>query len=103
MAQAWRDHRARFLDQFTPVNVDARLWAERWDNAREWSIRCSSMEVSGSPPGEGWRTVRLEFMDDLHALTVLQHLGSGIRIEAPDDIRTKLLYHIDQIATLYRF
>lgn len=102
VAQAWRDHRARFLDQFTPVNVDARLRAERWDDAREWSIRYSPMEVSGSPPGEGWRSVRLEFMDDLHTVTVLLRLGSDVHIEAPDDIRAKLLDHIDQIATLYR-
>lgn len=60
------------------------------------------MEVSGSPPGEGWRSVRLEFMDDLHAVTVLLRLGSDVHIEASDDIRAKLLDHIDQIATLYR-
>ncbi|WP_326833279.1 helix-turn-helix transcriptional regulator [Cutibacterium porci] len=102
VAQAWRDHRGRFLDQFTPVSVDAWLRAERWDDAREWSICTSPMDASGSPPGEGWRPVRLEFMDDLHAVTVLLRLGSDVRIEAPDDIKAKLLDQIDQVATLYR-
>lgn len=102
VAQAWREHRGRFLDQFTPVSVDAWLLAARWDDAREWSIRTKPMDASGSPPGEGWRPVRLEFMDDLHAVTVLLRLGSDVRIEAPDDIKAKLLDHIDQVATLYR-
>ncbi|WP_268916208.1 MULTISPECIES: helix-turn-helix transcriptional regulator [Actinomyces] len=102
VAQAWRDHRARFLNQFTPVSVDAWARAARWDDAREWSICSSPMDAAGSPPGEGWRSVRLEFMDDLHAVTVLLRLGSDVRVEAPDDIKTKLLDNIDQIATLYR-
>ena len=101
VAQAWRDHRARFLDQFTPVSVDAWVRADRWDDAREWSIRSSPRDVSGKP-GEGWQPVRLEFMDDLHAVTVLLRLGSDIRVEGPDDIKAKLLDHIDQIAMLYR-
>ncbi len=58
VVHAWRDHRARFLDQFTPVSVDAWVRADRWDDAREWSIRSSLMDVSGNPPGEGWRPVR---------------------------------------------
>lgn len=102
VAQVWRDHRARFLDQFTPVSVDAWVRAERWDDAREWSIRSSPTDVSGNPPGEGWQPVRLEFMDDLHAVTVLLRLGSDVRVEAPDDIRVKLLDQIGQIAMLYR-
>ena len=102
VAQAWRDHRARFLDQFTPVSVDAWLRAHRWDDAREWSICTSPMDVPGSPPGEGWQPVRLEFMDHLHAVTILLRLGSDVRVEAPDDIKAKLLDHLDQIAMLYR-
>ena len=46
VAQAWRDHRARFLDQFTPVNVDARLRAERWDDA--------GVEYPLQPDGSVW-------------------------------------------------
>lgn len=102
VAQVWRDHRSRFLDRFTPVSVDAWVRTQRWDDACEWAIRSSQMEVSPHPPGDGWRPVRLEFMDDLHAVTVLLRLGSEVRVEAPDDIKAKLLDHIDQIATLYR-
>lgn len=102
VAEAWRDHRARFLDRFTPVSVDAWIRAQRWEDACEWTIRTSQADVSVDPPGEGWRPARLEFMDDLHAVTVLLRLGPGIRVEAPDDIKAKLLDHIDQIAALYR-
>lgn len=102
VARAWRERRARFLDRFTPARVDAWVRAERWDDACEWSIRCSRVEVSGSPPGEAWRPVRLEFMDDLHAVTVLLRLGPDVRVEAPDHIKAQLLEHIDRIAMLYR-
>lgn len=68
----------------------------------EWTIRSSQIGASGNPPGEGWRPVRLEFMDDLHTVTVLLRLGPDIRVEAPDDIEAKLLDHLDQIAMLYR-
>ncbi len=60
------------------------------------------MDVSGNPPGEGWRPERLEFMDDLHAVAVLLRLGSDVRVEAPADIKGRLLDHIAQVATLYR-
>ena len=49
---------------------------------------------SGVPPS-------LEFMDDLHALTILLRLGPGIRVEAPTEIRTRLLTHLDRITELY--
>lgn len=52
----------------------------------------------GSPPGEGWQLVRLEFMDDLHAVTILLRLGADVRVEAPEDINAKFLDYIDQIA-----
>ena len=102
VAQAWRDHRAHFLDQFTPVSADAWIQPQRWDDAGEWTIRSSQIEASSNPPGEGWRPVCLEFMDGLHAVTVLLCLGPDIRVEAPDKIKAKLLDHLDQIATLYR-
>lgn len=44
----------------------------------------------------------LEFMDALHAVTVLLRLGSDVRVEAPANIKGRLLDHLDQIATLYR-
>lgn len=32
VVQAWRDHPARFLYQFTPVSVDAWIRTQRWDD-----------------------------------------------------------------------
>lgn len=41
-------------------------------------------------------------MDCQRAVTVLLRLGSDIRVEAPDDIKAKLLDHIDKISVLHR-
>ena len=61
VAAAWKRHRARFLDRFTPVVVTGWLRADRWEEAREWAIR----------------------------------------VEAPTEIRTRLLTHLDRITELY--
>ena len=102
VAQAWRDHRAQFLDQFTPVVVDAWLRSQRWEEAREWTIRATDAEPLDTSPGKEWRPVRLEFMDDVHAITILLRLGPDVRVETPVEIKTRLLDHVNQIASLYR-
>jgi len=101
VAAAWKRHRARFLDRFTPVVVTGWLRADRWEDAREWAIRVNETELGDDPPAGKWRPASLEFMDDLHALTILLRLGPGIRVEAPTEIRTRLLTHLDRITELY--
>lgn len=102
VAQVWRDHRSRFRGRFVPVSVEAWVRTQRWADAREWTIRSSPMDLPGPPPGEGWRAARLEFMDDLHAVTVLLRLGPDVRVEAPDGIKARLLDHVKRIVGLYR-
>jgi hypothetical protein len=41
-------------------------------------------------------------MGNLYAVTVLLRLGPDISVEAPNEIKAKLLDHLDQTATLYR-
>ena len=101
VAAAWKRHRARFLDRFTPVVVTGWLRADQWEDAREWAIRVDETELGDDPPAGKWRPASLEFMDDLHALTILLRLGPGIRVEAPIEIRTRLLTHLDRITELY--
>jgi transcriptional regulator len=101
VAAAWKRHRVRFLNRFTPVVVTGWLRADRWEDAREWAIRVDETEPGDDPPEGEWCPVSLEFMDDLHALTILLRLGPGIRVEAPSEIRAELLAHLDRIAGLY--
>ena len=81
--------------------VTGWLRADRWEDAREWAIRVDETELGDDPPAGKWRPASLEFMDDLHALTILLRLGPGIRVEAPTEIRTRLLTHLDRITELY--
>ena len=65
-------------------------------------IRLTDADPIGDPPGDGWRSVAMESMDDLHALSVLLRLGRHVRVEAPGEIRAQLLDDVDHIAALYR-
>ena len=102
VAAAWRDHRDRFLGRFTPVTVTGWLADERRTDAAEWTIRLTDADPTGEPPDDGWRSVAMEFVDDLHALSVLLRLGRHVRVDAPGEIRARLLDHVDHIAGLYR-
>ena len=105
VAKVWREQRAAFLAGFTPVVVEGWLRSERWEEAREQAMRAVAAqepEMVGEAPGAGWRPIRLEFMDRLHAVAVLMRLGAAIRIDSPPEIRAELLEHIERIASLYR-
>ncbi len=102
VASAWQEYRDRFLAGFTPVTVTGWLQRDRWQDASEWSMRLTDRESATDPPEEGWRPVRMEFLDDLHALTVLLRLGPAAHVESPERIRTRLLDHVEQVAGLYR-
>lgn len=62
VAEAWREHRARFLDRFTPVMVYAWVWSVRWEDAREWTIGSIGVEAFGDAPGDGWLMVSIRVM-----------------------------------------
>ena len=102
VAQAWHEHRDRFLQQLTPVTVVGWVRERRLQEAREWSIRAGDVEFSQHSPGDGWQPVSLEFMDDLHAVTALLRLGPDARVEAPERIRLQLLDYVDQIRCQYQ-
>lgn len=102
VATAWRAHRDRFLGEHTPVRVTGWIREALWEEARERCVRAEDAGPATAAPAPGWRAVRLDFMDELHAVTVLLGLGAGVRVDAPDAIRVALLDHVEQIARLYR-
>lgn len=99
--QAWHEHRAQFLNQFTPVEVTGWLHRDRKVDAAEWTLRVCDAEPTGQAPGEEWQPVRLSFMDNLHAVSVLLRLGADVRVDAPESIRAHLLDHLDETKNLY--
>ncbi len=102
VATAWREQRDRFLSRHTPVSATGWLRDGLWEDAGERCLRIEDDEPLTDAPAPGWRPVRLHFMDELHAITVLLGLGSGVRVDAPRPLRATLLEHVEQIARLYR-
>lgn len=102
VAAAWRDSRDHFCRQFIPVSVTAWLRGERRQEAGEWVIGIREAALSGTDPEIGWDLVHLEFMDHVHAITVLLRLGPDVRVESPAEIKDELVRHVEQIVQLYR-
>lgn len=102
VAATWREHRDRFLKRFDPVTVTGWLAGERRADAEEWAIRVEPSTSSTQPPGKGWEAVRLEFMDRLHAVTVLLRLGPDVRVDEPEEVRAELVDHLKRTLELCR-
>lgn len=88
VAAQWRAQRERFLDGFTAVTVTAWVRDTRWSDAHEWVIRASERESTSPPPDpDGWSFLELEFVDHLHAMTILLRLGPDALIVSPTTLR----------------
>ncbi|MGO1316667.1 MAG: helix-turn-helix transcriptional regulator [Cellulomonadaceae bacterium] len=95
VAAEWRAHRERFLDGFTAVTATAWVRDTRWSDAHEWVIRAVEREPPSPPPEPaGWSFLKLEFVDHLHAMTILLRLGPDARIVSPTTLRDDLTAYL---------
>lgn len=100
---AWQAQRAKFLGGFTAVIATAWVRDTRWSDVHEWSITATEITAaSAPPPGDGWMFMRLEFVDDLHAMTIMLRLGADARIEAPNSLRASFMAYLEDTLALYR-
>lgn len=102
VAAAWRAQREKFLGGFAAVTATAWVRDTRWSDAHEWSISATEIEPTGEPPpGDGWVFMRLEFVDDLHAMTIMLRLGTDARIETPGSLRANFTNYLADTLSLY--
>jgi len=102
VAVEWRSQRERFLDGFASVTATAWVRDTRWADAQEWVIRVSEQEPTGPPPEpEGWSFVELEFVDQLHAMTIMFRFGPDAAIVSPTILRDEFIDYL--AATLHRY
>lgn len=88
VAAAWHAQREQFLGKFIPVIATAWVHETRWSDVHEWVIKATEAKPPNRPPpGEGWSFMELEFVDHLHAMTIMLRLGPDARIETPDSLR----------------
>lgn len=102
VATTWREHRDRFLKQFDPVTVTGWVREGRRSDVEEWAIRVEPSTSPTNPPGKGWKAVRCEFMDLLHAVTVLLRLGPDMRVDEPEEVRAELVDRVERTLELHR-
>ncbi|MCL3776631.1 MULTISPECIES: YafY family protein [unclassified Actinomyces] len=102
VAAEWRAQRERFLDGFTAVTATAWVRDTRWSDAHEWVIRAGEREPTSPPPDpDGWSFLELEFVDHLHAMTILLRLGPDARIVSPITLRDDFTAYLS--TTLERY
>lgn len=103
VAAEWRRHRDRFQRGLAPATVVAWVRDTRWSDVHEWAIRAEEVDPHQPPPSdEAWSCVKLEFVDHLHAITVLLRLGADAQVISPSDVRDDLVAHAERIIDLYR-
>jgi len=99
---AWRARREQFLGGFTAISASAWVRETRWSDAQEWAIRATEVEPTALwPAGEGWSFLELEFVDRLHAMTILLSLGPDAELVGPTDLRDELVNYLE--STLRRY
>lgn len=102
VAAEWRAKRERFLDGFAAVTATAWVRDTRWADAQEWVIRVTEREPTVPPPErEGWSFLELEFVDQLHAMTIMLRLGPDATIISPSVLRDEFTGYL--AATLNRY
>ena len=103
MTAAWRKQRERFLEGFEAITATAWVRDERWSDVREWTLRATTTDTDDDPPDDdGWTCLRLEFMDHLHAMTILLRLGPDAHVIAPGRLRQDLIDYLSLMLTQYR-
>ena len=112
VAAEWKKQRERFLERFDPVQATAWVREIRWSDIHEWVIRVTEPRpgrdtrsqtgpATGGAPGEEWSLLGLEFVDHLHAMTVLLRLGPDAIVTSPAELRADFTAYLR--ATLDRY
>ena len=95
MTAAWHKQREEFLERFEVITATAWVRDERWSDVQEWTLRATTTDTDDDPPGDdGWTCLQLEFMDHLHAMTILLRLGPDASIVAPEYLRQDLINYL---------
>lgn len=116
VAAAWRRRRDEFIGGFTAVVAHAWVRDTRWSDVHEWAIRVrehprpakggdradattataasQQADRAPAPGGPGWSLLELEFVDRLHAMTVLLRLGPDARLAGPADLQSELTAYL---------
>ena len=95
MTAAWHKKREEFLERFEAITATAWVRDERWSDVQEWTLRATTTDTDDDPPGDdGWTCLQLEFMDHLHAMTILLRLGPDASIVAPEYLRQDLINYL---------
>lgn len=102
VAEEWAKHRTAFQQKFDPLRVDAWVRDSRWSDVHDWTIKATQVPANGSPPtNEDWSFFYLDFVDHLHALTILVRLGADAYIESPSSLRGDVVSFSARILDLY--
>ena len=103
MATAWQKQREEFLERFEAITATAWVRDERWSDVQEWTLRATTTDEDGERPGDdGWTCFQLEFMDHLHATTILLRLGPDARVIAPVSLRQDLVGYLERTLERYQ-
>lgn len=103
MARAWQKQREEFLERFEAITATVWVRDERWSDVQEWTLRATTTDEDGERPGDdGWTCFRLEFMDHLHAMTILLRLGPDARVIAPVSLRQDLVGYLERTLERYQ-
>ena len=103
MAVAWQKQREEFLDRFEAITATVWVRDERWSDVQEWTLRATTTDEDDERPGDdGWTCFQLEFMDHLHAMTILLRLGPDARVIAPVSLRQDLVGYLERTLERYQ-
>ena len=103
MATAWQKQREEFLERFEAITATAWVRDERWSDVQEWTLRATTTDEDDERPGDdGWTCFQLEFMDHLHAMTILLRLGPDARVIAPVSLRQDLVGYLERTLERYQ-
>jgi len=103
MTAAWHKQREEFLERFEAITATAWVRDERWSDVQEWTLRATTTDTDDDPPGDdGWTCLQLEFMDHLHAMTILLRLGPDACVITPRCLRQDLIDYLGLMLAQYR-
>lgn len=102
VTEEWTRHRMAFQRKFEPLRVEAWVRDTRWTDLHDWTIRVTQIPSPGHPPAdEEWSYFILDFVDHLHALTILVRLGADACIESPLSLRRDVISFAARTLDLY--
>lgn len=92
----WQKQREDFLGGFKAITAAVWVRDERWSDVQEWTLRATMANADNGCPGEeGWSPLQLEFMDHLHAMTILLRLGPDACVITPEYLRQDFIDYLE--------